>query len=145
MMPELERLVVEHPYRERLRGQHMLALYRAGRQADALQAYSNARATLDADLGLEPGPELQRLQLAILQQDPWLDPPAAQTVAGDASRSRAAERISGGGTALAGADLHAPPRRRPTRLAWATLLTATGAGLIAIVGSVMLASPPRPE
>ena len=56
IVPELERLVVEHPYRERLRGQHMLALYRAGRQADALQAYSNARATLDADLGLEPGP-----------------------------------------------------------------------------------------
>ena len=53
----------------------MLALYRAGRQADALRAYQAARAVLGDELGLEPGRELQRLEAAILAQDPDLDPP----------------------------------------------------------------------
>ena len=55
----------------------MLALYRAGRQADALAAYQRARAVLDAELGLTPGAELRDLQEAILQQDRDLGPPAA--------------------------------------------------------------------
>jgi DNA-binding SARP family transcriptional activator len=69
LIPELEALVAAHPYRERLRAQQMLGLYRAGRQADALAAYHQARAILADALGIEPGEELQALQLAILRQD----------------------------------------------------------------------------
>jgi len=66
---ELEALISGHPARERLRSLHMLALYRAGRQAYALEAYRVARQTLLDDLGLEPGPELRELEQAILRQD----------------------------------------------------------------------------
>src|SRR5436190_4098444 len=75
---ELEALVSEHPLRERLRGQLMVALYRAGRQAEALEAYRGARRTFDEELGIVPGPELQRLEAAILRQDPTLDPPTRE-------------------------------------------------------------------
>jgi predicted ATPase/DNA-binding SARP family transcriptional activator len=77
LVPELERLVREAPHRERRHGQLLLALYRAGRQADALAAYQRARRTLREELGLEPGPELQRLERQILNQDPALAPPPA--------------------------------------------------------------------
>ena len=66
---ELASLVREHPYRERLRAQLMLSLYRAGRQAEALDAYRDARRRLVEDLGIEPGPDLRRLEEAILAQD----------------------------------------------------------------------------
>ncbi len=69
LVPELEGLVHEHPLRERLRGQLMLALYRGGRQADALDAYRTGRRLLDDELGLEPGEGLRRLERAILEQD----------------------------------------------------------------------------
>jgi predicted ATPase/DNA-binding SARP family transcriptional activator len=69
----LESLVAAHPLRERLRALLMLALYRAGRQSDALRAYRDGRAILGEELGLEPGPELRRLEVAILAQDPTLD------------------------------------------------------------------------
>jgi DNA-binding SARP family transcriptional activator/predicted ATPase len=72
LVGELETLVVEHPYRERLRAQLMLALYRCGRQAEALQAYQHARRTLADELALEPGHELKELEQAILRQDPTL-------------------------------------------------------------------------
>jgi DNA-binding SARP family transcriptional activator len=72
LVGELEGLVAEHPHRERLHGQLMLALYRAGRQADALAAYRRARAALD-ELGLEPGAALRQLERQILAQDPELD------------------------------------------------------------------------
>jgi DNA-binding SARP family transcriptional activator/streptogramin lyase len=77
LVPELDALVREHPLRERLRGQQMLALYRSGRQADALETYRQARATLVGELGLEPGPALQQLERQILTHDPELEPPAA--------------------------------------------------------------------
>ena len=70
---ELEALVAAHPLRERLRAQLMLALYRAGRQADALQVYQDTRRALVSELGLEPGKPLQRLEQQILTQDPELD------------------------------------------------------------------------
>ena len=73
---DLEALVAEHPLHERLRGQYMLALYRAGRQADALGAYQDARATLVEELGLEPSAALQRLERGILNHDPALELPA---------------------------------------------------------------------
>ena len=72
---EIEALIEEHPLRERLRAQQMLALYRSGRQADALRAFQTARTVLGDELGIEPGPELRRLEAAILAQDPALDPP----------------------------------------------------------------------
>ena len=62
-----------HPLRERLRAQLMLALYRSGRQAEALDAYADARRALVEELGLEPGRELRELQQAILAHDPALD------------------------------------------------------------------------
>jgi DNA-binding SARP family transcriptional activator len=77
LVPELERLVAEHPYQERLRGQLMLALYRSGRQTEALQAYQDARLQLGSELGLEPGKALQALEQAILNHDSALDAPAA--------------------------------------------------------------------
>ena len=70
---ELERLIAEHAFRERLHGQLMLALYRCGRQAEALEAYRRARAVLVDEVGVEPGPELRRLHDAILQQESSLD------------------------------------------------------------------------
>ena len=70
IVPELERLVDAEPLRERLRAQLMLALYRSGRQADALAAYREGARLLREDLGLEPGPELRELEAAILGQDP---------------------------------------------------------------------------
>jgi DNA-binding SARP family transcriptional activator len=79
LIPELEALVAGHPYRERLRREHMLALYRSGRQAEALDAYRQARGTLVEELGIEPGAELQELERAILRQDPELALPAART------------------------------------------------------------------
>ena len=70
---ELEALVDAHPLRERLRGQLMLALYRSGRQADALDAYQDTRESLIEGLGIEPRRELRELQQRILNQDPTLD------------------------------------------------------------------------
>jgi DNA-binding SARP family transcriptional activator len=74
---ELRVLVSKEPLRERLREQLMLALYRSGRQADALQVYREGRAKLVDELGIEPGRELQELERAILRQDPALAAPSA--------------------------------------------------------------------
>jgi branched-chain amino acid transport system substrate-binding protein len=76
LVSELEALVRRYPLRERLHGQLMLALYRSGRQADALERYQQARRKLTAELGIEPGPALQQLERGILAQDPALEPPS---------------------------------------------------------------------
>src|SRR5580765_4161236 len=73
LIREIEALIAEHPHREYLRGQLMLALYRSGRQAEALEAYHDARATLD-ELGIEPSDELRVLEKQILKQDAALTP-----------------------------------------------------------------------
>ena len=91
LIPELEALVSRHPLRERLRAQLMLALYRSGRQSEALEAYQQGRRMLAEELGLEPGRSLQDLQGAILRQDARLDPPAR-----NATRLRQARRRRGG-------------------------------------------------
>lgn len=75
VIAELEALVAQEPLRERLHARLMLALYRSGRQADALEAYRHAREVLVEQLGIEPGPELHDVQQAILDQDPALDAP----------------------------------------------------------------------
>jgi DNA-binding SARP family transcriptional activator/tetratricopeptide (TPR) repeat protein len=75
LVGELERLVREHPARERLRGQLMLSLYRSGRQADALECYRTGRRTMLDELGIEPCRALQELEAAILRQDAVLDAP----------------------------------------------------------------------
>jgi len=77
VVAEVQALVAAHPLRERLRGQLMLALYRSGRQAEALSAYQEARRLLVDQLGIEPSQALQRLERAILQQEESLEPPTA--------------------------------------------------------------------
>jgi predicted ATPase/DNA-binding SARP family transcriptional activator len=77
LVGEITGLVAEHPLRERLRGQLMVALYHAGRQADALDVYWSTRTTLVDELGIEPSVTLQRLHQAILRQDPSLEPALA--------------------------------------------------------------------
>jgi DNA-binding SARP family transcriptional activator/tetratricopeptide (TPR) repeat protein len=81
LVAELEELVALEPYRERLRRQLILALYRSARQADALEAYADARRTLVDEVGTEPGHELQELQRAVLRQDPALDTPQGAAAA----------------------------------------------------------------
>jgi len=127
---ELGVLVSEHPLRERLRAQQMLALYRAGRQADALAAYAEARRTLVDDLGIEPSEALQRLQQAILRHDPSLE--TAEGTAGVNGRA-SAEAVPPASVADAETDGERPrapfrPRRWQLVLAGVVLLAAAAAG-----------------
>jgi DNA-binding SARP family transcriptional activator len=103
LVGQLEALIAEHPFRERLRALLMLALYRSDRQADALQAYQDARGTLVEELGIEPGERLRELERAILAQDPGLqlrapaEPPAADTARGAfVGRARELAELAGG-------------------------------------------------
>jgi DNA-binding SARP family transcriptional activator/nucleotide-binding universal stress UspA family protein len=105
----LEELVPAHPFRERLRSQLMLALYREGRQAEALDVYSRARDELVESLGIEPAPALQRLQQAILRQDKSLDAPLPPPERSILVASQDTERLPGL-LAIAG-----PLARQPSR------------------------------
>ena len=119
---ELDALVAEEPLRERLHAQRMLALYRSGRQAEALAAYRDARAKLVEQVGVEPGAELQRLQDAILAQDPALDVRARRrgAAAGAAAAAPATLRllVAAAVLLLAGVDgvRHHPGRSQPDGL-----------------------------
>jgi DNA-binding SARP family transcriptional activator len=97
VVPELQRLVVDEPLREQLWTHLMLALYRSGRQSDALAAYQQCRRRLDADIGIEPHPALRQLEANILRQSPSLDwvPPSASTPRRSAAASLAYQDGSG--------------------------------------------------
>lgn len=84
LIGELEALVREHPLREKLRAQLMLALYRSGRQAEALETYQAARRALTEELGIDPSPDLRELEKAILRQDPSLEARSSREVSPDA-------------------------------------------------------------
>jgi hypothetical protein len=116
LVAELERLVRDNPLRERLLGQLMLALYRAGRHPAALEAYRSARRTLAAELGLDPGPQLQELERRILEHDPSLNVGVAQ---------RAPERAAPAGRG----------RRRLTAAVAAAVAAVAGATLAVGLGS----------
>jgi YVTN family beta-propeller protein len=92
VVAELDGLVRTHPYRERLRGQLMLALYRSGRQADALDAYRDARSALVEHLGLEPGHDLKEMERRILSHDPSLAAPSDPELSPTAHRRRPSRR-----------------------------------------------------
>jgi DNA-binding SARP family transcriptional activator len=123
---ELEDLVAAYPFRERLRGQLMLALYRDGRQADALDVYRRTRQELVAALGIEPSPMLRELQHAVLRQDPSLDGPLA---APERSILVALQDARRSGELVAVAE---PLARRPRRELIFAQLVATGADLAAV-------------
>jgi DNA-binding SARP family transcriptional activator len=115
LVSELEGLVAQEPLRERMRGQLMLALYRSGRQADALRAYQVARRDLLAELGLEPSPELQALHGQILRQE-VPNPRAAGTSADDSHFAEVAEVLfSGRLVPVLGADVGALAERLAQR------------------------------
>ena len=108
LVPELEALIREHPLRERLRAQLMLALYRSGRQAEALDAYRQARRMLAEELGLEPGRTLQELERAILRQDTQLDSPSQAITPLRRARRKGGLLIAVGGALLLGAAIAIP-------------------------------------
>src|SRR5829696_1815087 len=144
----LEALIGEHPYRERLRAQLMLALYRCDRQADALQAYQDARRKLVEELGIEPGERLRELERAILAQDPALHLAAADAAAepaGEAPRGtfvgrerELAELLAGLDHAFAGRGrlflLRGEPGIGKSRLAEELITHAKARGARVLVG-----------
>jgi len=122
LVGELEVLVSEQPLRERLRAQLMIALYRSGRQAEALAAYRDARRMLADELGLEPSEDLQQLERAILRQDPALTGPASTRRTRTVSRTPPAPAVT-------------PRRLRPLRLgiALGAVVVVAGAAAITVV------------
>jgi DNA-binding SARP family transcriptional activator len=122
LVSELEALVAEYPFRERFRGQLILALYRSGRQAEALEAYTAARRALVEELGAEPGRELQELQRLVLRQEVALDatPVAVSRAAAPAAMREARKTVTvllaDLGRGVEPADLEA--RRDALRLRW---------------------------
>ncbi|HEX4672975.1 MAG TPA: BTAD domain-containing putative transcriptional regulator, partial [Solirubrobacteraceae bacterium] len=111
LVGELEALVRLHPHRERLLGELMLALYRSGRHADALEAYHRGRLALHDEVGLEPGPELRALEQQILTHDRALESPTAARppprVAGRLRGARTRALIAAGGALLLAAAIAA--------------------------------------
>jgi peptide/nickel transport system substrate-binding protein len=103
LISELERLVAAHPLRERLLGHLMLALYRSGRQADALELFRNAKARFADELGLNPGPALRKLERQILEQDPGLDASRVVQDYAPSTRSRRRRRLAAAGLAVTAA------------------------------------------
>jgi DNA-binding SARP family transcriptional activator len=114
---ELEGLLAEHPLRERLRAQLMLALYRSGRQADALQVYQDGRRALIGQLGIDPSPTLQRLHGAILRQERSLETVVVEPSADESIEEIVAALAGGRLVPVIGAEIaelaHRLAERRP--------------------------------
>ena len=134
MLGTLDDLVARYPLREHLAAMRMLALYRAGRQADALSAYRTLRQVLDDELGIQPSGEVETLHQRVLQQDPSLDlvlpMPSAATV--DSSPSTEPAPVSGG--APSGSRRHGGLSRR----GWAAVTAIVVVAVTALVGSMFL-------
>jgi DNA-binding SARP family transcriptional activator len=124
---ELQALVKLHPLDERLRAKLMLALYRAGRQADALETYRAFRHLLDDELGLEPNAELRQLEQAILRQNESLGPVARLAPAGTAESATAFESSQAAATPVA-ASRAMEDERRPVTVLFADIVGSTALG-----------------
>ena len=146
LVPELEQLAAEHPERERLAAALMLALYRAGRQTDALAAYQAVRRRLVEELGLEPGPELRELEQRILQHDPTLGQPPRLAMAASRHARRTVVTVAvlalavavTAGIAVGSGTAHA----RRTGLAGANGLVAVDPGSGGVVTATPLSGAP---
>ena len=137
LVAELESLAGAYPLRERLWGQLMLALYRAGRQAEALGVYQQTRAMLAEEMGIDPSPALRDLQRAILQQDPRLDwyPPARARPAAAAGPAPAAAEDPPAAAAQPAAELVFVGREQEMRTLAGLLEQAVqGQGALVLVG-----------
>jgi YVTN family beta-propeller protein len=144
LVAELEQLVGEHPLRERLLAELMLALYRAGRQIDALEVFQTARQPLLEERGLEPGPELHELQRRILQHDPTLRAPRRiPTMSGRGRRRPPAVAgllvaVAVGTFVLSAGE----SSRRPTLRAGASGMVSVNASTGSVVSATQLAGAP---
>ena len=142
LVPEIEALTAASPYREHFHAQLMLALYRSGRQADALAALARARALLAGELGVEPGQELRELQRAILLQAPELESPSGGT-AGRAVRPAATARAAARPTGVAAGPPVQDPANRRRSWGWRWVAAAVAVGLAAaVIVPVLLTTRP---
>jgi DNA-binding SARP family transcriptional activator/tetratricopeptide (TPR) repeat protein len=145
LVPNLEQLVVDHPLDEQIHAQLMLALYRSGRQADALARYHRLRCTLGEELGIDPSRVLRDLEIAILRQDPALDaptqavtlPPASPGVPIPAQLPLAVPAFAGRGAELASLaailpDPAQPDPARPTAVVISAVSGTAGVGKTAL-------------
>jgi YVTN family beta-propeller protein len=131
LIGELNALVASNPLRERVRGQQVIALYRSGRQAEALQSLRAFRQVLGTELGIDPGHDLQRLEVQVLQQDPELDWHPSPATAPSAGPNLSTAQV-------------APVRRGRTRL-WALVgAVVVVAGVLALVLALWGSEQPPP-
>ena len=138
LVPELEALVHDHPLRERLYEQLMIALYRSGRQVDALERYQRARRKLVDEFGIEPGPRLKEVQQAVLAQDATLSAPGADSSSGPPPRWRRPQALVGGAAVLLLAAMVAialsvggrsGTRGHPAKAEWAAISSPASGGV----------------
>jgi YVTN family beta-propeller protein len=140
LVPELEALIAGSPYRECFHAQLMLALYRSGRQAEALAAFGRARDLLAGELGIEPGRELRQLQRAVLLQAPELEPDGGAARRASPPAAAPASRPSDRRPPAPGGPPARDPLPRRGRRAWRWAAAAAAVGLAAAAGLPVLLS-----